>query len=110
MQEQNKEIELVNKEVKLIYDRVLIKPEGEEKTKGGIFIPAQAKEKPCIGLVVATGKGRRDDRTGLLLPMMSKVGDTVLYNREHGLDIKLSTGDYLMINDFEVLGVVRDDD
>lgn len=107
MQEQNSNFK---DEVRLTHDRVLIQPIEEDKTHGGIYIPESAREKPCFGLVVAVGPGRRDEKTGIRKPMMSKVGDTIVYDRTHGLDVPLVSGKYLVINDFEVMGVLRDDD
>lgn len=74
---------------KPLNDQVLIKrEEAETKTQGGLFIPDSAKEKPRKGLVVAVGPGRLGDK-GVRLPMEVAVGDTVIYSRYAGTEIKV---------------------
>ena len=69
--------------LKPLADRVVIEPaEAEQKTAGGIIIPDTAKEKPQKGTVVAVGPGKKDE------PMTLKVGDTVLYGKYSGTEIK----------------------
>ena len=69
-------------------DRVLIEPqEAETKTASGIYIPDSAKEKPQQGKVVAVGKGKKDHE------MTVKVGDTVLYGKYSGSELKLEGRD-----------------
>ena len=82
-------------------DRVLIKPmEAETKTASGIFIPDSAKEKPQQGKVVAVGKGTKDE------PMTVKVGDTVLYGKYAGTDLKLEGKDYLIMREDDILAII----
>ncbi|MGB6031272.1 MAG: co-chaperone GroES, partial [Bacteroidota bacterium] len=67
--------------LKPLGDRVVIQPsKAEEKTKGGIFVPDTAREKPVIGKVVAVGPGKMSDE-GKKIPMQVKVGNKVLYGR-----------------------------
>ena len=75
--------------IRPLQDRVLVKRlEEEAKTKGGIIIPDSAKEKPIMGKVVATGKGKvRDD--GSLAPLDVKKGDKVLFSKYGGTDVKV---------------------
>jgi chaperonin GroES len=87
-------------------DRILVeRVEEEEKTKGGIFIPDTAKEKPAEGKVVATGNGRMGE-DGKLLPMDVKVGDRVLFSKYGGTEVKIDGSDYLIMRQDDVLGVV----
>ena len=87
-------------------DRILVeRVEEEEKTKGGIFIPDTAKEKPAEGKVVATGNGRMGE-DGKLLPMDVKVGDRVLFSKYGGTEVKIDGSDFLIMRQDDVLGVV----
>ena len=71
-----------------IGDRVLVESApAEEKTSGGIFIPDTAKEKPQKGKVIAVGKGKKDE------PMTVKAGNTVLYGKYAGTELKLDGKD-----------------
>lgn len=96
------------KNFKLIWDRLLIKPDPiEEKTSGGLFIPDQAKKKPQTALVMASGTGRTNEQTGIKNPMQCKVGDKVLYCQEEGYPVELDGEKYLMINDCEIWAVIE---
>ena len=87
-------------------DRVLIKRVAEEeKTKGGIIIPDTAKEKPQEGKVIAVGKGKRNE-DGKVTPLDVKEGDTVLFGKYSGQEIKLEGEEYLIMREEEILGVV----
>lgn len=91
---------------KPLQDRVVIKPaKQDEKTKGGIIIPDTVKEKPAQGKVVATGPGRRAE-DGRLHAMSVKVGDTVLYGKWSGTEVKLDGEDLVIMNETDILGVV----
>ena len=82
-------------------DRVLVEPqEAETKTSSGIYIPDSAKEKPQQGTVVAVGKGKKDHE------MTVKVGDTVLYGKYSGSELKLDGKDYLIMREDDVLAVL----
>ena len=84
--------------IKPLSDRVLIEPEAAEtKTASGIYIPETAKEKPQRGKVVAVGKGH---------DMTVKVGDTVLYGKYSGTELKLEGTDYLMMREDDILAIV----
>ncbi|APS38486.1 MULTISPECIES: co-chaperone GroES [Salegentibacter] len=87
--------------IKPLSDRVLIEPEAAEtKTASGIYIPETAKEKPQRGKVVAVGKGNKDH------DMTVKVGDTVLYGKYSGTELKLEGTDYLMMREDDILAIV----
>ena len=87
--------------VKPLSDRVLIEPqEAEEKTASGIYIPDTAKEKPQKGTVVAAGKGTKDE------PITVKVGDTVLYGKYAGTELKLEGKDYLIMRESDILAII----
>lgn len=88
-------------------DRILVeRVEEDKKTKGGIIIPDTAKEKPAQGKIVATGNGRLGE-DGKLLPMDVKVGDTVLFSKYGGTEVKIDGIDYLIMRQDDVLGVVE---
>ncbi|TGW14825.1 co-chaperone GroES [bacterium NHP-B] len=87
-------------------DRVLVKRvEAEEKTKGGIIIPDNAKEKPMEGDVVAVGTGARSEG-GQIIPLELKVGDRVLFGKWSGTEVKLNGDEEFMImKESDVMGV-----
>ncbi|NTV28592.1 MAG: co-chaperone GroES [Candidatus Omnitrophica bacterium] len=89
-------------------DRIVVEPLGsEEVTKGGIVLPDTAKEKPQEGKVVAVGKGRTLDNGQLSAPEV-KVGDTILYGKYSGTEIKTKDGDTLLImKEEEILAIVK---
>jgi chaperonin GroES len=88
-------------------DRVLIKAlEAEEKTSGGIVIPDSAKEKPQRGKVVAVGPGRVLD-SGERAPMTVKVGNTVLYGKYAGTEIKLDGDEHQIMRENEILAILE---
>ena len=87
--------------IKPLADRVLIEPvAAETKTASGIFIPDTAKEKPQKGKVIAVGNGTKD------LTMTVKVGDTVLYGKYAGTELKLEGADYLIMREDDILAIV----
>ena len=90
-----------------LHDRILVKriDEGEQKI-GGIIIPDTAKEKPQQGKVIAVGKGRIE-KDGKVTPLDVKAGDTVLFGKYAGQEIKLDGQEYLIIREEEVLGVIE---
>jgi chaperonin GroES len=90
-------------------DRVLVKRvEEEEKTKGGIIIPDTAKEKPQEGKVIATGPGARDE-SGKIHPLDVKAGDTILFGKWSGTEVKLDGQDLLIMKESDILGVLEAD-
>ncbi|MCD6543029.1 MAG: co-chaperone GroES [Flavobacteriaceae bacterium] len=82
-------------------DRVVIKPlEAETQTASGIYIPDSAKEKPQQGEVVAVGKGTKDE------PTTVKIGDTVLYGKYAGTELKLDGNDYLIMRESDIFAIL----
>ena len=89
-----------------LHDRVVVKRlEGEEKTKGGIIIPDTAKEKPQEGKVIAVGPGGRNDN-GKLTPPGVKAGDSILFGKWSGTEVKIDGDDLLIMKESDILGVV----
>ena len=83
-------------------DRVVIEPApAEEKTSSGIIIPDTAKEKPQQGKVLAVGKGKADE------PMTVKVGDTVLYGKYGGTELKIDGKDLLIMRESDIYGIIK---
>ena len=72
----------------------------ETKTASGLIIPDNAKEKPQKGTVVAIGNGKVDE------PLTVKVGDTVLYSKYGGTDLKLEGVDYLIMRESDILAII----
>lgn len=84
-------------------DRLVVKPtESEEKTKTGIYIPDTAKEKPQEGKVVAVGPGRMTDK-GKRIPMNVEVGDTIIYSKYGGSEIKIDDEEYIIMSESDIL-------
>lgn len=82
-------------------DRVLVEPmEAETTTASGIIIPDNAKEKPQKGKVIAIGNGKKDE------PLTVKVGDTVLYGKYSGTELKLEGKDYLIMRESDILAII----
>jgi chaperonin GroES len=89
-----------------LHDRVVVRRlEGEEKTKGGIIIPDNAKEKPQEGEVVAVGPGARDE-SGKLNALDVKAGDRVLFGKWSGTEVKIDGEDLLIMKESDILGVI----
>ena len=89
-----------------LHDRVVVRRlEGEEKTKGGIIIPDNAKEKPQEGEIIAVGPGGRDE-AGKLTPMDVKKGDKVLFGKWSGTEIKIDGQELLIMKESDIMGVL----
>ena len=89
-----------------LHDRILIKRiEESESVRGGIIIPDSAKEKPQEGEVIAVGKGKSNDE-GKVFPLDVKAGDTVLFAKYAGTEIKLDDEEHLILREDDVLGIV----
>ena len=92
-------------EVKLtpLADRLIVKPiEREEVTKGGIYLPDTAKEKPQEGEVVAVGPGRLSE-DGKRIAMDVKVGDRVIYAKYGGTEVKVDDEELIILRESDVL-------
>ena len=92
--------------VRPLQDRLLVRRvEEEEKTKGGLFIPDAAKERPLEGNVIAVGAGKRLE-DGTLVALDVKPGDRILFGKYAGNEIKLDGVDHLILSEDEVLGII----
>jgi chaperonin GroES len=93
--------------VRPLHDRIIVQRlEEEEQKVGGIIIPDTAKEKPQQGKIIAVGKGRVE-KDGKVTPLDVKAGDTVLFGKYAGQEIKIDGNEYLIIREEEVLGVIE---
>jgi len=93
--------------VRPLHDRIIVQRiEEAEQRVGGIIIPDSAKEKPQQGKVIAVGKGRIE-KDGKITPLDVKAGDTVLFGKYAGQEIKLDGEDLLIVREEEVLGVIE---
>jgi chaperonin GroES len=87
--------------IKPLSDRVIVEPAAAEtQTASGIFIPDTAKEKPQRGTVVAVGNGKKDE------PMTVKIGDSVLYGKYAGSELKFEGSDYLIMREEDILAII----
>ena len=92
--------------LKPLEDRIVVKPnEGEETTTSGLVIPDTAKEKPQEGSVVAVGPGRFED--GVRVPLDVAVGDTVIYSKYGGTEVKWGGEEYLVLSARDVLAIIE---
>ncbi len=87
--------------IQMLADRVLLEPAAAEtRTASGLYIPDTAQEKPQRGTVVSVGKGKPDE------PMTVKVGDTVLFNKYAGTELKHEGKEYLVVRETEILAII----
>ena len=94
--------------IKPLEDRIVVKPlDAEQTTASGLVIPDTAKEKPQEGEVLAVGPGRFDDEGEKRIPLDVKVGDTVLYSKYGGTEVKYSGEEYLILSARDVLAVIE---
>jgi len=92
--------------LKPLGNRVVVEPmEQEEMTAGGIVLPETAKEKPQKGKVLSIGPGERDE-DGKRIPMDVKEGDTVLYAKYSGTEIKLDNKKLLILRESDILAIL----
>jgi chaperonin GroES len=92
--------------VRPLHDRLIVQRlEEDEQRIGGIIIPDTAKEKPQQGKVVAAGKGKAKE-DGKVLPLDVKAGDTILFGKYSGQEIKIDGDEYLIMREDEVLAVL----
>jgi chaperonin GroES len=93
--------------IRPLHDRLIVKRfEEEEKTRGGIIIPDNAKEKPQQGEVIAAGSGKVLE-DGKKVPLEVKKGDRVLFGKYSGTEIKVDGNEYLMMREEDILGIVE---
>lgn len=87
--------------IQLLSDRVLVEPQpAETKTASGLYVPDSAKEKPQQGKVASVGAGKKDHK------MTVKVGDTVLYGKYSGSELKYEGKDYLIMREDDILAII----
>ncbi|NOR41666.1 MAG: co-chaperone GroES [Gammaproteobacteria bacterium] len=93
--------------IRPLHDRVILKRMEEETTSaGGIVIPDSAAEKPIRGEIVAAGKGKRLE-SGDVVPLDVKVGDTVLFGKYSGTEVKVNGDDLLVMREEDIMGVLE---
>jgi chaperonin GroES len=91
-----------------LHDRVVVRRiDAEEKSAGGIIIPDTAKEKPQQGEVIAVGPGARDEH-GTLTPLDVKAGDTVLFGKWSGTEVKIDGEELLIMKESDIMGILGD--
>ena len=89
-----------------LHDRVVVERlDSDEKTAGGIIIPDSAQEKPMQGKILAVGGGARDDN-GKIQPLDVKQGDTVLFGKWSGTEVKIDGKDLLIMKESDIMGIV----
>jgi chaperonin GroES len=94
--------------IRPLEDRIVVQAnEAETTTASGIVIPDTAKEKPQEGTVIAVGPGRFNDSGGERIPLDVSVGDTVLYSKYGGTEVKYSGEEYLVLSARDVLAIVQ---
>lgn len=88
-------------------DKVIVKPKTEEeRTAGGIILPDTAKEKPSEGTVIAVGPGRTLEN-GTRKPLEVKEGDTVIYSKYGGTEVKLKGEEYVILDEDAIYAIVE---
>jgi chaperonin GroES len=94
--------------IKPLEDRILVQPlDAEQTTASGLVIPDTAKEKPQEGKVLAVGPGRFDDEGENRIPVDVSVGDTVIYSKYGGTEVKYNNEEYLILSARDVLAIVE---
>jgi chaperonin GroES len=90
-----------------LHDRILVRRiEEGESIRGGIIIPDSAKEKPQEGVVISVGKGKSNDE-GKVFPLDVKAGDSILFGKYSGTEIKIDGEELLIMREEEVLGILK---
>jgi chaperonin GroES len=90
-----------------LHDRVVVRRiEGESKTKGGLIIPDNAKEKPQEGEIVSVGPGARDE-SGKVNPLDVKAGDRILFGKWSGTEVKIDGEDLLIMKESDIMGIIE---
>ena len=94
--------------LKPLGDRVIVKQaEAETQTKSGLIIADTAKEKPTKGTVIAVGDGKWDEDGEKRIPLDVKAGDTVIYSKYGGTEVKVEGEDYLILRADDIYAVVE---
>ena len=91
---------------KPLHDRVLVqRVQSDEKTAGGIIIPDTAQEKPMEGKVLEVGSGARDE-SGKLVPLDVKKGDSILFGKWSGTEVKMNGEELLIMKESDIMGII----
>ena len=91
---------------KPLHDRVLVRRvQSDEKTAGGIIIPDTAQEKPMEGKVLEVGSGARDE-SGKLVPLDVKKGDSILFGKWSGTEVKMNGEELLIMKESDIMGII----
>ena len=92
---------------KPLHDRVVVERlDSDEKTAGGIIIPDSAQEKPMQGKILAVGSGARD-YSGKIQPLDVKEGDTILFGKWSGTEVKIDGKDLLIMKESDIMGIIN---
>ena len=90
-----------------LHDRVVVKRvDSETKSAGGIIIPDTAAEKPMQGKIIAVGAGARNE-TGEIVKLDVKKGDTVLFGKWSGTEVKIDGDDLLIMKESDIMGIIE---
>ena len=93
--------------IRPLHERIIVKRVAEEeKTKGGLIIPDTAKEKPLEGVVIAVGNGKIL-KDGTVRKLDVKAGDTVLFGKYSGTEVKIDGEEHLILREDDILGVIE---
>ena len=93
--------------IKPLHDRVVVRRiDEEERTPGGVIIPDTAKEKPMQGEVLAVGPGARDEAGKRIAPDV-KEGDTILFGKWSGTEVKIDGDELLIMKEFDIMGIIE---
>jgi chaperonin GroES len=93
--------------IRPLHDRILVKREQEQdRTSGGLYIPDSAKEKPIQAKVIAVGNGKIAE-DGTVRPLDVKAGDTVLFGKYSGSEVKIDGEEHLILREEDVLAVIE---
>ena len=94
--------------IRPLEDKVIVTldDDSEQKTASGLVIPDTAKEKPQQGEVVAVGPGKRSEQTGELIPVDVEAGQTVLFSKYGGTEVKVEGQEYLILSARDILAIV----
>jgi len=92
--------------IRPLFDRVLVQRNDEPtQTKGGLFLPETAKEKPIEGTVIAAGNGKVTE-DGKVRPLAVKAGDKIVFGKYAGTEVKVDGQDRLILREDDILGIV----
>ncbi len=90
-----------------LHDRVLVRRiDAEQKTAGGIIIPDSAQEKPSQGEIIAVGSGSKAE-DGAVTALDVKAGDTILFGKWSGTEIKIDGEDLLIMKESDIMGIIE---